>query len=180
MPSILRVPRKIKAPSALKHGGYAETILLPGEDPVAFRRLHEGLIAEYAPAGALEEHTVANIARLVWRKENLATCRRAKQVQNRASEIYCESEQAIRARAQLQEARARAQEELGDSYELVKLGHEATLSGLADVLDVEEHLDKAIDRCVKRLFHLKGLKSLTLRPAQNPVARIAGPDEAAA
>jgi hypothetical protein len=39
--------------------------------------LQEALIAELAPTGALEEDIVADIARLVWRKQNLATFGRA-------------------------------------------------------------------------------------------------------
>jgi hypothetical protein len=38
-----------------------------------FEKLRQALIAELAPTGALEEDIVANIARLVWRKRNLAT-----------------------------------------------------------------------------------------------------------
>src|SRR5262245_1267940 len=62
---------------ALKHGGYAATALLPGEDFDEFQKLHDRLMADFAPAGPLEEHTVATIARLMWRKQNLATYRRA-------------------------------------------------------------------------------------------------------
>ena len=47
--------------------------VLPGEDPAAFRRLQEGLFAEFAPNGPLEEDIVEGIARLTWRKQNLLT-----------------------------------------------------------------------------------------------------------
>jgi len=65
---------------ALKHGGYSSTAVLPGENPAEFEELHQALIAELAPTGALEEDIVADIARLVWRKQNLATFRRAEDV----------------------------------------------------------------------------------------------------
>jgi glycerol-3-phosphate dehydrogenase len=58
--------------NALKHGAYSEATLLPGEDPADFRELHRGLIAEFAPNGRMEEETVASIARLMWRRQNLA------------------------------------------------------------------------------------------------------------
>jgi len=64
-----------KVHSALKHGAYSATALLPGENEDAFRQLHQQIIAELAPAGALENDIVATIARLVWRKQNLATLR---------------------------------------------------------------------------------------------------------
>lgn len=57
---------------ALKHGGFSSTAVLPGENPAEFEELHQALIAELAPTGALEENIVADIARLVWRKQNLA------------------------------------------------------------------------------------------------------------
>jgi hypothetical protein len=60
---------------ALKHAGYSATTLLPGEDAAAFEKLHRALIAEFSPVGALEEDIVADIARLTWRKQNLATFR---------------------------------------------------------------------------------------------------------
>src|SRR6516162_10110047 len=70
-------PPKQKSPSALKHGAYARTILLPGENAAALERLHERLITEFAPVGELEEHTVATLARLLWRRQRLAVYRRA-------------------------------------------------------------------------------------------------------
>jgi hypothetical protein len=65
---------------ALKHGGYFSTAVLPGENSAEFEKLHQALIAELAPTGALEENIVADIARLVWRKQNLATFRYAEDV----------------------------------------------------------------------------------------------------
>ena len=68
----------IKIPPALKHGGYAASGLLPGEDAAAFEKLHRDLIAEIAPIGVLEEDIVSTMARIIWRKQNLATFRLAK------------------------------------------------------------------------------------------------------
>ena len=64
-----------KVHPALKHAGYSATTLLPGEDAAAFEKLHRAVIAEYNPVGALEDDIVADIARLTWRKQNLATFR---------------------------------------------------------------------------------------------------------
>jgi hypothetical protein len=60
-------------PSALIHGAYSGTALLPGEDSDDFKKLHKGLIVEFAPLGPLEEDIVASMARLIWRKQNLST-----------------------------------------------------------------------------------------------------------
>jgi hypothetical protein len=79
-----------KVHPALKHGGYAATALLPGEDPVAFEKLHRDLIAELVPNGALEDDIVATIAHLVWRKQNLSTFRIAELARNRCARLRSE------------------------------------------------------------------------------------------
>ena len=48
-------------PSALQHGAWAETAILPGEDPRQFERLHRGLIKEWSPCGPAEQDAVAAI-----------------------------------------------------------------------------------------------------------------------
>ena len=64
-----------RIPPALKHGAYAATAVLPGESRAAFEKLHRDLIAEYAPSGVHEKHIVMNMARLIWRQQNLGTLR---------------------------------------------------------------------------------------------------------
>jgi hypothetical protein len=68
----------------LKHGGYAATALLPGEDFAEFEKLHHRLVAEFAPTGPLEADIVATIARLMWRKQHLGTIRCAELARDRA------------------------------------------------------------------------------------------------
>ena len=72
---------------ALKHGGFSVTALLPGEDPAAFEKLYQDLIAELQPDGPSENETVATIARLMWRKQNLETFRIAEAARKRYSAI---------------------------------------------------------------------------------------------
>jgi hypothetical protein len=43
---------------ALKHGGYAATGVLPGEDRVAFEKLSKDVAAELCPNGPLENDAV--------------------------------------------------------------------------------------------------------------------------
>jgi hypothetical protein len=177
---------------ALKHGAYSAMALLPGENPAEFRKLHEGLIAELAPGGALEEGIIATIARLTWRKQNLAIFRLAKHAQKRCSAIRSEklpgefpmlrwedtidpAERETLIRAAEDEAR----KELGENYKLVEVGEIATLDGLMKDLEVEERLDGMIDKCLKRLLFVRGLKSLSAGSASAPQQRIAGPAKAA-
>jgi hypothetical protein len=72
---------------ALKHGGYSATTILPGENAAEFEELHKKLIAEWAPNGVLEDDIVATMARLLWRKQNLATFRIAELVRGRCQQI---------------------------------------------------------------------------------------------
>src|SRR5437660_3739295 len=64
--------KRQRLPPALKPGAYSEAALLPGEDPAEFKALHKGLIADIRPNGRMEEETVLSIARLTWRRQNLA------------------------------------------------------------------------------------------------------------
>jgi hypothetical protein len=61
----------VKHPNACKHGVFAATAILHGEDPQEFARLHSDLIEEWAPVGATEEDAVLSIAKAVWRKRRL-------------------------------------------------------------------------------------------------------------
>jgi len=167
-----------KLDAALKHGAYSATAVLPGEDLEAFKKLHQECIAHYAPVGPLEDDVVATVARLLWRKQNLATFRLA--------ELALEYEGAIRKEklptpleigefgvlpgrreAALQATEDQARKELGDRYALIEIG--ATIDRLLQELMVEERLDAMIDKCIKRLLHLRGLRSLSTAPSSPPL-----------
>ena len=75
--------RKKQAPPALKHGAYATTVILPGEDKSAFDRLHKSLVSEFRPQGIFEEEVIGDLARLMWRKKNLGTYRLAELARER-------------------------------------------------------------------------------------------------
>ena len=211
-----------KTHPALKHGGYSATTILPGEDPTAFEKLHRELIAELLPNGALEHDIVATIARLEWRKQNLATFRLAELARKHRDAIRYEHvaavdkkyrpfprlseetrrlamleprievEAAKRSEAEAAERKAafetaerQARKELGGAYELAEIGDAATIDRLLQDLEVEDRLGAMIDKCLKRLFFLRGLKSLPTASSSappQPVAepqRIPGPTRAA-
>ena len=65
-----------KSHPALKHGGYAATVL-PGESVDEFEKLRRDLIANFTADGALEGDIVADLAARLWRKQNRATFRTA-------------------------------------------------------------------------------------------------------
>jgi hypothetical protein len=141
---------------ALKHGGYAATAVLPGESVAEFEKLHRDLIAELTPNGVLERDTVATMARLLWRKQHLATFRIAQLARSRREELISEQlppdesfpilefgkkvDPAVREEA-ARVAEHQARKEFGDRYELVEMGKTATVECLMDDLAVEDRLD---------------------------------------
>src|SRR5258708_2485321 len=150
---------------ALKHAGYSATTLLPGEDSAAFEKLHRALIAEFTPNGALEEDIVADMARLTWRKQNLATFRIAELAKARRQKIISEKvpydgpppisftdvDPAV-AREGYRAAAEQARQELGDVYKLIDIGKPATIDGLMKELEIKERLDGLIYKCLKQLL----------------------------
>jgi hypothetical protein len=191
--------RAKKLHPALKHGAYGATGLLPGEDRVAFLELHRRLIAKLDPDGPLEDETVATIARLTWRKKNLATFRIAEFARNRYSAIRLEivpsttppsfpsfnmnpnfeppSPAEVEAGEEAAEAQAR--KELGDNYKFVEMGDAASVSQMLKDFEVEERLDAIIDRLLKRLWYLQASRSRSPTASPAPLPRISGPQKAA-
>jgi len=143
------VPPDEKSPSALKHGTYSATAVLPGEDRAAFNKLHRSLIVEHGPSGATEDDIVATMARLIWRKQNLATLVSAHRREVEEYNTHCSS----------------------SGYPFRTLSEE---------LGIEELLDDRIDKCLKRLLLVRGLKSISGSSSSVPRRRIAGPAQAAA
>jgi hypothetical protein len=174
-------PGAKKPHPALKHGAYSTTTILPGENIGEFKKLHERLIAELAPEGPLEEDIVATIARLVWRKQHLATFELAERARNWEQRLIserlptssllmsfdsvdpAETEQAVR------DAEAQSRRDLGDVYDLVEIGDVATLDRLVSDLEIQDRLDGMLDRCLKRLLLLRGLKSISASASMKAV-----------
>ena len=174
----MRQTRRI--PSALKHGAYAASGLLPGENLREFYKLHDELIDEFAPNGALEDDIVLEITRHTWRKQHLATFRKANVARDLRNAIKQEklsvaglsskpdkwasetsSGDAEKAGKIERAAEATARDELGADYELIEIGEIATLDYSVKELAVEDRLNAMIDRSLKRLLFVRGFKSLT-------------------
>jgi hypothetical protein len=118
-----------KLSSALKHGAYCTSSLLPGEDVAAFEKLHRDLVKEFAPTGALEEDIVVTMARHVWRKRHLGTYRNAQIARERYSIIEAEKRLRRDDVPELEMSRAAAAQvrnELGDTYDRIMLGETPT------------------------------------------------------
>jgi len=178
-----------KVHPALKHAGYSATTLLPGEDPAAFETLHRALIAEFTPVGALEEDIIADLARLTWRKQNLATFRIAELAKGRHQTIQYEKVPGVSllllddidpavAREGYRAAEEQARQELGDIYRLIDIGEPATIEGLMKELDIKERLDGLISKCLKQLLMVRGVKSLSPASSSGSMPQISAPRKA--
>lgn len=176
---------------ALRHAGYAATGILPGENPAEFEKLHRDLIAELGPSGALENDIVATMARLVWRKKNLETFRIAELARSHYAQIMQKVPEdkiefpvlsyetviekvdpAVREAAR-RAAMDQARKELGNAYGLVEIGEIASVDQLMKGLEVQDRLDAMIDKCLKRLLFLRGLKSISSASTSAPRERLA-------
>jgi hypothetical protein len=145
--------------------------------------LHRDLVAEFNPVGALEGDIIADVARLTWRKQNLAILRIAEFVRARRRRIEYDTNTlgnsiAQKKRENAQIADEQTREEFGDIHQLIDAGEAATIDGLIRELDVIERLDGMINRCLKRLLITRGVKSLSSATSSQSTPQIAGPRKA--
>jgi hypothetical protein len=176
-----------RLPPALKHGGYSAKNILPGESSSAFRRLHRGIVAELCPDGAMEHEIVRSITQLLWRAQNLETLRKVELVKQRyqgirsqylpSNDVSYRYSEPPRREGGLPAAEDHAREALGENYELVEFRELATVECLMRELDVEERLNAMIDRKLKRLLVLRGIKSLPRASTSTPSNSLPAPSK---
>jgi hypothetical protein len=143
--------------------------------------------------GPLQEDTVSDIARIVWRKQNRETLRIAKAACERASAIRSEmipsttlpEERPLLwpdpedVEAATEAAEAQARKELGENYKFVEMGKLATVTQMLADLEVDERLNAMIDKLLKRLWMLQASKSLSSTASSTTLPRLLGPKKAA-
>jgi hypothetical protein len=170
------VLKRRRTSSVLKHGAYAMG-LLQGEDPAAFKKLHKRLVSDLSPIGVLEEEVVWDMARILWRKRHMdgfgaaahawdcyyriekrQRAMMAERLQRYTDPNVFSPEKEKELREKIEKA---AREELGDDYKFIEAGREATLHSIMKRFDLVARLDAMLDGYVKRLLHLRGLRSVT-------------------
>src|SRR3954452_24617288 len=82
---------KGKKRNALKHGAYAQTLMLWSEKFEDYELLRAGLDLEFSPAGAMESDLVQTLLDLLWRKRRLR-CYEQITLQKRRDEIRQKAE----------------------------------------------------------------------------------------
>jgi hypothetical protein len=164
--------KAMRRPRALKHGAYSQSVLLPGEDPRQFRTLHAELVEELAPGGRLQQETVAEIAALMWRLQNLKVVEVAPLVtlvSNAVTNSLLDQRPDEKLDAELRELAGHYESEAKQCEKTVKeakgdralqeqaerhfLGATkiATLDLLLKEYDVKDRVDSMIDKLLKRL-----------------------------
>ena len=175
--------RARKIPSALKHGAYTVLDVLPGEDSAKFSKLHRNLIAELAPTGPLEQDIVATIARLVWRKQNRATLHMPNGVDEPSSESPEEVYRRMTGKEKKNSGGASDAVVAAKLYTRIVSGPGPLAGNSASTpyddlnkdLEIEDRFGVLIDKCLKRLLFLRGLKSISSTSPAPPPERLAGP-----
>lgn len=156
---------------ALRHGAYSGLTLLPGEDPAAFRKLRDALYEEYKPDSPSLRCAVNDMARYMWRLQHLDIYRFGEEARRRLKKTSAEFVAAAESRFmggtsdRIREAKAAAEEharnELTSAWTLVELGDVLTFEYLTRELEIAERLERAIERCLKRILLARGAHSLT-------------------
>jgi hypothetical protein len=166
-------------PRAMKHGGYSNTTLLPNEDAKAFKKLHDDLRNELLPTGPLEEDIVLSIARLLWRKQNMSTYRAVEWAQKELERIHARYGpsylpplgQDYRSAAEIESDDNAREEELKavthDAEAFIEMRDLVTIERLYEDLEIINRLDSLIDRALKRLLMVRGVKSISASPPAN-------------
>jgi hypothetical protein len=192
---------RYKTPPALKHGGYSAIGILPGEDPAAFEKLRRKLVALLVPTDPFQEILVDDIARLMWRKQNLRTLHIARLVQDRRNELVRQQlpdspaimrvfdgretrlgelsdDELDKVGEATEFANNQIQKEFGDAHKL--LGCQmARIDQLMKELSVLERLDSMIERALKRYYCAKTFDGISQASHPAPQRRIAAPKRAA-
>jgi hypothetical protein len=78
-------------------------------------------------------------------------------------------------KAEIEKAEDLARRELGYTTEYVEIDVAATLESFTKELAIEEQLNAMLDKCLKQLLFVRGLKSISSTSSSVPPARIAGP-----
>lgn len=132
--------------NATRHGILSRHTCLPWENQAAFNSLLDGLISEYQPKGAIEEHLIIRIAQLLWRARRVVAAEAA--VHHRVHQMAHDAADAHDA----------AHKERLANRELV---HGQVLAG-AFILDqlerlgrYETHLNREVGRSLSMLLRLR-------------------------
>src|SRR5262249_53967685 len=114
---------------------------------------------------ALEEDIVADVARLFWREGKLATRRISELAKARRKQI-CSLKSIVWGNEQ-------TRPKLRDIHEINEIWEKGTPDGLMKELDLVDRLQGMINRCLKQLLMVHGVKSLSSTAASESTPQIA-------
>jgi hypothetical protein len=170
---------------ALRSGLYSALGVLPTESKAGFRKLNKGLVDEFHPDGASEIDLVDDIARLMWRKQNMHTYRLSYQARRLRHQTIAErmSEMSDPQYLDVEQVKKEVEEEvrleLATDSGLLDLGPMISDKGLEHELNLSDRFDAAIARKIKQLFQLKAMKQVVqLAPNVPKLRRLEAPSAA--
>lgn len=187
--------RTRQIPPAFKHGIYSKTAVLPEDDAAGFEKLRNALIVEWEPQGAVEKDIVNTLARLCHRKNNLAPYLVAKmrvsqiEAKNSAFDLCLAVEASFRPeelvpqsmRQQTPLVLARSDWKPNDKKP-ASSAPGITIESLArfEYFETElafiDRIDGMIQRCLKNLLLVRGVKSVSSPSNSNTnILKISGP-----
>jgi hypothetical protein len=133
--------------NALKHGGYSNLAVLPGEDPAEFDRHYQNLITEFAPSGPTEHDTVLDIAKCMWRKAHLGIYPRAARARERWGPILGGPDTpGLVVDARLTKASAEAMKRMSDTLEFAQKLSEAQRELSPHVINVNKKAQRLLEK----------------------------------
>lgn len=159
--------------NATTHGLTAKQIVLPGEDQAAFEAFQRGVFASLKPEDEMQADVIAQIAGVQWRLRRVpyfAAAITAWRLHKRATteeghfpglKEFGKNEKAASAVLQKEFPAHSAEERV----KLCRLGEMLMDNGLVDMarlLDLEDKLNRQLDRLLKRLKDLKAMRAVTI------------------
>jgi hypothetical protein len=164
-------------PNALKYGVFAETIILPGEDPKEFEQLHRSLIQEWLPAGPAEHDAVLTLAKCMWRKRRIRHLKQAfssedaQKLNKLALRCTLTGENVEETLKQLSDKALGELEEMNERNDHNEFAywfqaaekfvlHLTSMDALRYELAIEDRIDSMIDRALRRLGQIKAMKEV--------------------
>lgn len=139
-------------PSALKHGAFSKTLILPGEDIREFEKLRNGLIKEYRPSGEFEEETIDQIAEAMWIARRMGVYQHVKHLRiksKRATNLATINDH-MKTIGKPPYSPPQVGNETDEA--LLEFGEILSLDYVVKELEVHAKLDARIDRLLKRFF----------------------------
>ena len=133
--------------NALRHGLTSQLVVMPAEDPGAYRLHVQSFTAECAPKGAIESHLVQSLADLSWRLNRVVALETNLIGEAESAESLSKSLANLSMHSQrLSRQFERTAAQLRDLQTTRRAQEQAELDKLLDILEMHEYSGEPFDR----------------------------------